>query len=84
MGIIINNEYTNNNNKKGTNEYIILTVAQAATEGRKREERRWGEGMVPGQAYDRSFGKDTKDWSYVTALVSYTPDKIFEYHFLAG
>lgn len=36
-------------------------------------------GMVPGQAYDRnvangSFGR-TKDWSYVTALLSYTPTK---------
>ncbi len=31
--------------------------------------------IVPGQAYDRSFGKNTKDWSYVTALLSYTPSK---------
>jgi len=31
--------------------------------------------IVPGQAYDRSFGKQTKDWSYVTALLSYTPVK---------
>lgn len=33
-------------------------------------------GMVPGQAYDRTFGlKPTKDWSYVTAIFSYTPVK---------
>ena len=32
-------------------------------------------GMVPGQAYDKSFGKDTKDWSNVTALIGYTPNK---------
>ncbi|MEO6149938.1 MAG: gliding motility protein RemB [Mucilaginibacter sp.] len=33
-------------------------------------------GIVPGQAYDRKFGKSlTKDWSYVTATVSYTPIK---------
>ncbi len=32
-------------------------------------------GIVPGQAYDRSFGKRTSDWSYVTAIVSYTPVK---------
>lgn len=31
--------------------------------------------VVPGQSYDRSFGKQTKDWSYVTATVSYTPIK---------
>ena len=31
--------------------------------------------MVPGQAYDRSFGKPIKDWSYVTAILSYTPIK---------
>ena len=31
--------------------------------------------FVPGEAYDRSFGKSTKDWSYVTAIVSYTPIK---------
>lgn len=31
--------------------------------------------FVPGQAYDRSYGKDTRDWSYVTALLSYTPNK---------
>ncbi|TWR25914.1 gliding motility protein RemB [Mucilaginibacter pallidiroseus] len=30
-------------------------------------------GMVPGQAYDRNFGKLEKDWSYVTAILSYTP-----------
>lgn len=33
-------------------------------------------GMVAGQAYDRKFGGSrTKDWSYVTALISYTPVK---------
>jgi hypothetical protein len=32
-------------------------------------------GIVPGQAYDRSFGKKTKDWSNVSAIVSYTPVK---------
>jgi hypothetical protein len=33
-------------------------------------------GIVPGQAYDRKFGQNrTKDWSYVTALLSYTPIK---------
>lgn len=32
-------------------------------------------GVVNGQAYDRSFGKRSMDWSYVTALVSYTPVK---------
>lgn len=31
--------------------------------------------VVPGQAYDRSFGKRTKDWSYVSANISYTPVK---------
>jgi len=32
-------------------------------------------GIVSGQAYDRSFGLAKSDWSYVTALVSYTPIK---------
>jgi len=32
-------------------------------------------GIVSGQAYDRSFGQAKSDWSYVTALVSYTPIK---------
>lgn len=32
-------------------------------------------GIVSGQAYDHSNGADVKDWSYVTALVSYTPIK---------
>ncbi|WP_374949478.1 gliding motility protein RemB [Mucilaginibacter sp.] len=32
-------------------------------------------GFVPGQGYDRSFGKTTKDYSYVTAILSYTPTK---------
>jgi len=31
--------------------------------------------FLPGQSYDRSFGKNTKDWSYATAIVSYTPIK---------
>ncbi|RYE31896.1 MAG: gliding motility protein RemB, partial [Sphingobacteriaceae bacterium] len=31
--------------------------------------------FVPGQAYDRSYGKPTSDWSYATALLSYTPAK---------
>ena len=31
--------------------------------------------LIPGQAYDRSFGKVAKDWSYVTAAMSYTPLK---------
>lgn len=33
-------------------------------------------GIVSGQAYDRKYGSSrTKDWSYVTALMSYTPSK---------
>ncbi|MDT3401759.1 gliding motility protein RemB [Mucilaginibacter terrae] len=33
-------------------------------------------GIVSGQAYDRKYGDSrTKDWSYVTALLSYTPNK---------
>jgi hypothetical protein len=32
-------------------------------------------GVVPGQAYDHSNGAEVKDWSYVTALISYTPTK---------
>jgi hypothetical protein len=31
--------------------------------------------LIPGQAYDRSFGAPTQDWSYVTAIMSYTPIK---------
>jgi len=31
--------------------------------------------VITGQAYDRSFGKSTKDWSYVSANISYTPIK---------
>lgn len=31
--------------------------------------------LIPGQAYDRSFGAPDKDWSYVTAIISYTPIK---------
>ncbi|RYE25285.1 MAG: gliding motility protein RemB, partial [Sphingobacteriaceae bacterium] len=32
-------------------------------------------GIVSGQAYDRSYGKNTKDWSYVTTILSFTPNK---------
>ncbi|MBE9584324.1 gliding motility protein RemB [Mucilaginibacter sp. JRF] len=33
-------------------------------------------GMISGQSYDRKFGREkTKDWSYVTAVISYTPIK---------
>ncbi|GAB2704679.1 hypothetical protein GCM10027037_32770 [Mucilaginibacter koreensis] len=32
-------------------------------------------GIVSGQAYDRNPTKRTKDWSYVTAILSYTPVK---------
>lgn len=33
-------------------------------------------GVIPGQAYDRTFGrKNTKDWSDVSAIISYTPVK---------
>lgn len=32
-------------------------------------------GMIPGQAFDKSFGKETKDWSNVTALIGYMPTK---------
>lgn len=32
-------------------------------------------GMIPGQTYDKSYGKTTKDWSQVTALIGYTPSK---------
>lgn len=32
-------------------------------------------GMIPGQSYDKSYGKDTKDWSGVTALIGYMPSK---------
>lgn len=31
--------------------------------------------IVPGQSYDRSYGKRIRDWSYVTSLLSYTPVK---------
>jgi hypothetical protein len=31
--------------------------------------------MIPGQAQDRNPGNREKDWSYVTALLSYTPVK---------
>ncbi|RVU01888.1 gliding motility protein RemB [Mucilaginibacter limnophilus] len=32
-------------------------------------------GIVPGQAYNRSGSGQNKDWSYITATVSYTPIK---------
>jgi hypothetical protein len=32
-------------------------------------------GMVPSEAYDKSYGKLTKDWSYATALIGYSPSK---------
>lgn len=33
-------------------------------------------GVIPGQAYDRTFGrKTTKDWSDVTGIISFTPVK---------
>ncbi len=32
--------------------------------------------VVPGQSYDRTFGRrEVKDWSYVSAIISYTPVK---------
>jgi hypothetical protein len=31
--------------------------------------------FIPGQAYNRSPGESTADWSYVTAILSYTPIK---------
>lgn len=33
-------------------------------------------GMIPGEAYDKSYGKPTKDWSMVTALIGYSPSKV--------
>ena len=32
-------------------------------------------GIVPGEAYDRTFGHEYKEWSYITAIASYTPVK---------
>ncbi|HEY8782764.1 MAG TPA: gliding motility protein RemB [Mucilaginibacter sp.] len=32
-------------------------------------------GIVPGQAYDQNLGHSTSQWSYVTAVLSYTPVK---------
>ena len=32
-------------------------------------------GIVPGQAYDRNLGQNMSQWSYITAVVSYTPIK---------
>jgi len=32
-------------------------------------------GIVPGQAYDRTLGQNTAQWSYITAVVSFTPIK---------
>ncbi|HEY0897586.1 MAG TPA: gliding motility protein RemB [Sphingobacteriaceae bacterium] len=31
--------------------------------------------VVPGQSYDRGWGFQNRDWSYVSALLSYTPNK---------
>ncbi|MGZ3813912.1 MAG: gliding motility protein RemB [Mucilaginibacter sp.] len=31
--------------------------------------------MIPGEAFDKSYGKATKDWSGVTALIGYSPSK---------
>lgn len=31
--------------------------------------------IVPGLTYDRGWGKETRDWSYVSAFLSYTPVK---------
>jgi len=32
-------------------------------------------GIVPGQAYAKTYGNDGYAWSYITAVVSYTPSK---------
>ena len=32
-------------------------------------------GMIPGEAFDKSYGGATKDWENVTALIGYTPIK---------
>jgi len=32
-------------------------------------------GMIPGEAFDKSYGKATKDWEYATALIGYAPCK---------
>ncbi|MDO3626821.1 gliding motility protein RemB [Mucilaginibacter sp. BT774] len=32
-------------------------------------------GVIPGQAFDKSYGKNTKDWSQVTALIGYAPTR---------
>jgi len=31
--------------------------------------------MIPGEAFDKSYGKATKDWSSVTTLIGYSPNK---------
>lgn len=33
-------------------------------------------GMIPGEAYDKSYSKPTKDWSMATALMGYSPSKV--------
>ncbi|WP_426669161.1 gliding motility protein RemB [Mucilaginibacter sp. McL0603] len=33
-------------------------------------------GMIPGEAFDKSYGKPTKDWSMVTTLIGYSPGKV--------
>ena len=37
--------------------------------------------VVPGQSHDRGIGKDLRDWSYVSALISYTPNKYLNVSF---
>lgn len=32
-------------------------------------------GIIPGQAYDRTLGQNVSQWDYITAVVSYTPNK---------
>lgn len=32
-------------------------------------------GIIPGQAYDRTLGQKLSQWDYLTAVVSYTPNK---------
>lgn len=32
-------------------------------------------GIIPGQAYDRTLGKNISEWDYLTAVVSFSPNK---------
>jgi hypothetical protein len=32
-------------------------------------------GIIPGQAYDRTLGQNVSQWDYLTAVISYTPNK---------